>query len=154
MCDRLGNLFGSSYLLILFYTCPSQVQRVRINKTWILVLIGVTHNVLFVTLSWYRFFPQVGVTMTLCFSGGFIAGAIYVNSAHVVRDEVTGNNSQEFGLSLLTLEVSAGQLAGGLLGLYTELALKEHCLYALKLKSFCSSQDTRKNSWTVDHSCK
>ena len=153
MCDRLGNLLGSSYLLIFAYTCPSQVQCMRINKTWILAFIGVSHNLLLVTMSWYRFVPQVGVTMILCFTGGFTAGAIYANSAHLVRDEVTGKNSQEFGLSLLTVGVSAGQLAGGLLGLYTELALKEHCLYALKLKGLCSSQDTRKNSWIVNHSC-
>ncbi|KAL9979599.1 hypothetical protein ACROYT_G017280 [Oculina patagonica] len=153
MCDRLGNFLGCSYLLIFSYTCPSQVQRVRINKTWILALIVVSHNLFLVTMSWYRFVPQVGVTMALCFTGGFAAGAIYVNSAHVVRDEVIGRTSQEFALSLLTVGISAGLLAGGLLGLYTELALKEHCLYALKLKTFCSSHDTRKNSWIVNHSC-
>ena len=148
----LGNLFGLSYLLVVSYTCPSQLKRVRINRIWILALIPVSHNLFFVTMSWYRYASQVGVIMALCFTGGFTAGAIYSNSPHVVREKAVDNNSREFGLCLLTLGVSVGQLAGGLLGLYTEEALKEHCLYALKLKALCFTE-FRKSGWIGNNRC-
>lgn len=152
MCHGLGNFLGLSYLLIVSLTCSSQLKRVRINKIWILAVIGVLHNVLFVTMSWYRYVPQVGVIMALCFTAGFTTGAIYSNSPHVVRDQAADNNSQEFGLSLLTLGTSAGQLAGGLLGLYTEPALREHCLYALKLDVFCYTQ-LKQTGWLGSAHC-
>ena len=44
LCSRLGNFFGLSYLLVVSYTCPSQLKHVRINRIWILALIAVSHN--------------------------------------------------------------------------------------------------------------
>ena len=96
LCGRLGNVFGLSYLLVVSYTCLSQLKHVRINRIWILALIAVSHNLFFVTMSWYRYALQTGVIMALCFTGGFTTGAIYSNSPHVVREKAVDNNSCEF----------------------------------------------------------
>lgn len=153
ICSHLGSLIGLSYLLVVSYTCPNLLKRVHINKTWILALIGVSHNILLVTIAWHRYVSHVGLVMVLCFTAGFTNGAIYSNSLHVVRENAADNNSREFGLSLLTLGVSAGQLAGGLLGLYTEVALREHCLYALKLKALCFTEFTQAG-WVGNNRCR
>lgn len=146
MCHHLGTVIGLSYLLVVSYTCPNQLKRVQINKPWILAVNCVVFNILLVTMSWYRYVHNVGVIMVLCFFSGFANGAIYVNSSHMVREKTADNNTREFGLSLLTLGVSAGLLAGGLLGLYTEPALRERCLYALKLGGLCLTE-FRKGGW-------
>ena len=143
MCSHLGSFIGLSYLLVVSYTCPNQLKRVRIKKTWILALICVSQNIALVAISWYHHqVLNVGPVMVLCFTGGITTGAIYANSAHVVRENLGNNTSREFGLSLLTLGVSAGQLAAGFLGLYTEVALRDRCRYALKMKARCFTQFT------------
>ena len=152
-CDRIGKFLGRSYLLIFSCTCPGQVKRVRINKTWILALIGLSHNLFFVTASWFRFVPHVGIIMALCCSEGFITGAIYVNSPHVVRDKFTSKETREFGLSLLTLGTAAGQIAAGLTGMFMEPALLEHCLHSLTLDTFCFTRFFKAAGWYENLHC-
>ena len=154
LCDKAGEVLGRSYLLIFAYTCSSQLKHVQINKTWILALVSMGHTIFFVTVSWYRIIPQVGVIMALCFTQGFTTGALYLNSPHVARDQISVKNSREFGLAMLILGSVAGQLAGGLLDTFTDPALEEHCLYALKLKTLCYTRFQTGNGWNKSRLCK
>ena len=79
--------------------------------------------------------------------------AIYVNSAYVIEGTLTSTRSREFGLSLLTLGLSAGMLAAGLMGMFIEPAFLEHCLYALKLNEFCFTRFNTAKGWTENLNC-
>ena len=146
--DRIGNFCSSFFLLIFAYTCPDHLGCVLTDKTWMLALIGMSVHLVLVTASWFRFIPHVSIIMVFCFTEGLLTGAIYVNSAYVIKDKLTSTRSRDFGLSLLTLGMSAGQLAAGLMGMFIEPALLEHCLYALKLNEFCFTRFNTAKGWT------
>ena len=152
-CNRIGKFCSSFFLLIFSCTCPDHLGRVLTDKTWILALIGMSVHFVLVTASWFRFIPHVSIIMVLCFTEGLMTGAIYVNYAYAIEDKLTSIRSREFGLSLLTFGVSAGQLAAGLMGMFIEPALLGHCLYALKLNEFCFTRFNTAKGWTEDLHC-
>ena len=152
-CNRIGKF--CSYFFLFIFSCarPDHLGRVLTDKTWILALIGMSVHLVLVTASWFRFIPHVSIIMVLCFTEGLMTGAIYVNSAYVLEGTLTSTRSREFGLSLLTLGVSAGMLAAGLMGMFIEPALMGHCLYALKLNEFCFTRFNTAKGWTENLHC-
>ena len=152
-CDRIGKFCSSFFLVIFSCACPDHLGRVLTDRTWILALIGLSVHFVLVTASCFRFTPHVSIIMVLCFTEGLMAAAIYANSAYAIEDKFTSTRSREFGLSLLTLGVSAGEVAAGFMGMFIEPALLGHCLYALKLNEFCFTRFNTAKGWTENLHC-
>jgi len=76
--------------------------------------------------SWYRFFPGVEIIVTICFSGGFVAGVAFVNCLELVRCSFEGQ-TREFTLAMVFAPIDFGILTASLLGLMVEPILRSHC---------------------------
>ena len=150
---QVGKFLGRSHIFFLSFTCAKVIPYVRVKKTWILALIEIGHLVFFVFASWFRFVPHVSIILILCITEGFVAGSIYVNSAHTVSEVIPEPKQREFALGLLTIGNGLGKLTAGFLGLHVEPQLKKHCVYDLELRGQCITRYPQKSGWTTDKHC-
>lgn len=153
VCYQMGKFLGRSHIFLLSCTCSKVVPYVRVKKTWIFALVEICHLMFFVFASWFRFVPHVSIILTLCVTEGFVAGAMYVNSAHAVSEVVPDPKQREFALGLLTIGNGVGKLAAGFLGLHIEPQLKNHCVYDLELKDQCITRYPAESGWMTDVHC-
>lgn len=150
---HVGKFMGRSHFFLVSAINPKLVHYVRVRRTWILALIASLHGLFFFLASWYRFVPRVEIIIALCFTEGFTAGSMYLNSAHTVSELIADQQKKEFALSLLTVGNACGKLAAGLCGLFQEPLLKKHCVEDLKLGEYCLTRHTRKAGWNKSFNC-
>lgn len=153
VCYHIGKFLGRSHIFFLSCTCSNAIPYVRVRKTWILALIEIAHLLFFVFASWFRFVPHVSIILILCFTEGFVAGSMYVNSAYTVSEVVSEPKQREFALGLLTLGNGLGKLTAGLLGLHVEPQLQYHCVNVLELQDDCITRYQRASGWTTNMYC-
>ena len=153
VCYQVGKFLGRSHIFFLSCTCSKVIPYVRVKKTWILALIEMGHLLFFVFASWFRFVPHVSIILILCVTEGFVAGSMYVNSAHTVSEVISEPKRREFALGLLTIGNGLGKLSAGFLGLHVEPQLKKHCVYDLELRDQCITRYPQKSGWTTDTHC-
>ena len=153
ICYQLGKFLGRSHIFLLSCTCSKMIPYVRVKRTWILALIEIAHLFFFLFASWFRFVPHVSIILILCFTEGFVAGSMYVNSAYTVSEVVSEPKQKEFALGLLTLGDGLGKLTAGLLGLYVEPQLKKHCVYELELQGECITRYHHASGWETNIHC-
>lgn len=153
VCYQVGKFLGRSHIFFLSCTCSKVIPYVRVKKTWILALIEIGHLLFFVFASWFRFVPHVSIILILCITEGFVAGSMYVNSAHTVSEVICEPKQREFALGLLTIGNGLGKLSAGFLGLHVEPHLKKHCVYDLELRDQCITRYPQKSGWTTDKHC-
>lgn len=150
---HVGKFMGRSHFFLVSAINPKLVHYIRVRRTWILALIASLHGLFFFLASWYRFVPRVEIIIALCFTEGFTAGSMYLNSAHAVSELIADQQKKEFALSLLTVGNACGKLAAGLCGLFQEPLLKKHCVEDLKLGEYCLTRHTRKAGWNKSLNC-
>ena len=150
---HVGKFMGRSHFFLVSAINPKLVHYIRVRRTWILALIASLHGLFFFLASWYRFVPRVEIIIALCFTEGFTAGSMYLNSAHTVSELIADQQKKEFALSLLTVGNACGKLAAGLCGLFQEPLLKKHCVEDLKLGEYCLTRHTRKAGWNKSFNC-
>ncbi|EDO34458.1 predicted protein, partial [Nematostella vectensis] len=114
---NIGKFIGRSH--IFFFACllPSLLPYILVRQTWRLAILEFVHFVLFLSLSWFRFIPYVSAVLVLCFTEGFIAGSIYVNSVHTVSKTIAETKRKEFALGLITIGNAVGKMCAGFVGL-------------------------------------
>lgn len=127
LMHHVGKFLGRSHILIAACACPKAVAYIRVRRTWILALVESFHLLFLLMASWFRFFSSVWIVVILCFTVGFTAGSIYVNSAQTVAEQFSDLRRREFALSLLMVGNEVGILAAGLMGLHAEPRLKANC---------------------------
>ncbi|XP_029209755.2 battenin-like [Acropora millepora] len=148
ICYQLGKFLGRSHIFVLTCACANLVPYVRIQRTWILALIGLAHMFFFLTSSWFRFVPHVSIILALCFTEGFVVGSMFLNSIYTVSEKITDPTKREFALSLLTIGDAFGKLTAGMLGLHLEQQLKSHCMIDLKLGNNCITRHQKASGWS------
>ena len=153
VCYHVGKFLGRSHIFLLSCTCSKVIPYVRVRKTWILALVEIAHLVFFLFASWFRFVPHVSIILILCVTEGFVAGSMYLNSAHTVSDVIDDPKEREFALGLLTIGNGLGQLTAGFLGLQVEPHLKKHCVYDLELRDECITRFPQPSGWTKNMHC-
>ena len=153
VCYQVGKFLGRSHIFLLSCTCSKVVPYVRVKKTWIFALIEMAHLMFFTFASWFRFVPHVSIVLILCVTEGFVAGSMYVNSAHTVSEVVSDPKQREFALGLLTIGNGIGKLTAGLVGLHLEPQLKIHCVYDLELQDQCITRYSTESGWETNMRC-
>ena len=144
---HLGKFLGRSHLLFASCICPRMVPYIRVQKTWILTLIEWSHFLFFLMVAWFRFVSSVWIVLIFCFTDGFTAGSIYVNSVHTVSERFPDVHCREFALSLLMVGNDVGKLSAGLMGLHVEPELMSHCINRLGNSVYCLTRHTRAGGW-------
>ncbi|PFX21404.1 battenin-like [Stylophora pistillata] len=153
VCYQVGKFLGRSHIFLLSCTCSKVVPYVRVKKTWIFALVEIAHLLFFVFASWFRFVPHVFIVLILCATEGFVAGSMYVNSAHTVSELVSDPRQREFALGLLTIGNGIGKLTAGVVGLHLEPQLKSHCVYDLELQDQCITRYPTEAGWDTNMRC-
>ena len=122
----MGEVVGRSYLVVLSYMKAEWAEKAKFPYLWVLGIIQIIFLLFFILAAWYRFLPSVWIVLLLTFISGLEVGAFYVNALVFFRDSFEGH-SQEFVMGYIPVAIAGGVLASGLLGLYIEPFLLEHC---------------------------
>ena len=149
----VGKFLGRSHILIASGACPKAISYIRVRKTWILASVECLHLLFFIMASWFRFLSSVWIVVILCFTEGFVAGSIYVNSAHTVSEQFSDLHHREFALSLLMVGNEVGILSAGFMGLYVEPILKANCFNYHDNELYCLTRYRSAASWHSSKKC-
>ena len=150
---HVGKFLGRSHFFVVSTFFPSALPRIAIKKTWLLALLEVLHLVFFFLVAWYRFVTEAWIIILLCFTEGFTAGSMYVNSAHAVSDKIPAPALREFALCILTVGNAFGKLTAGFWGLFQEPMIRRHCLNDLDLGEYCFTRHAHHSAWERAPSC-
>lgn len=131
----IGVLIGRSYAFLAFLIAPN--LNVLVEKTWVLSAFLMVNLLLCVLNSWYRFIPNVGIMLALMFVHGVAAGAMYMNSFTMAGRSEHDARLKEISRAFTTLGSGTGMLAAGLMGLYVESTLREHCFHETGSMELC-----------------
>ena len=153
LCYHVGKFLGRSHMFIISAINPIIISYVHVKRTWVLALIVFLHGIFFLLASWFRFVPRVEIILALCFTEGFTAGSMYLNSALTVSGQITDPEGREFALCLLTVGNACGKLTAGLLGLFQEPFLRRHCYEDLGLGYYCLTRHEHRAAWTRNVNC-
>jgi hypothetical protein len=149
-----GILFGGMGSLLVSCLCHKWIEFFRIRKIWILVLLNVSHVMLFVLASWLHFVPNVIMILVLCFTQGFAYGSTVVHCVTSAVNLFSCARYKGTALGLTEVAKSVGRSTAGLLGLFTERYLREHCTYRLMLGQFCLARHSSQAGWNTSLNCK
>ena len=155
LINNIAIAIGGSVSLVFSFLDNKWSDSFRIRKKmWVLSLLDVTHLLIFVLASWYRFLPNVYVVLVMCFTLGTIHGLTLVNCG--VNSATLFSNPRDNGtaMGLMELGYSVARIAAALLGLSTEQLLREHCINRLMLGRFCLARPASHAEWSTNFSCK
>jgi hypothetical protein len=132
-----GMLFGGMGSLLVSCLCQKWMEFFRIRNIWIPALLNASHLLLFVFASWYRFLPSVIVVLMLCFTQGVLQGSMFVQCMVRAADVFSCARDKGTALGLVELGNFVGRIGAAILGVSTEICLREHCTNKLMLGQFC-----------------
>ena len=111
------------------------------------------HLIFFLFESLYHFVPHLWIMIVLCFTLGFVAGMIVVQSPHAVARKVLPEE-KEFALGLLTIGNGVGAFLGGFVGLAVEPHLTEKCTEQFSTtQRFCFTRQRNSTGWINNIHC-
>lgn len=131
-----GELLGRSYgLIVSTFLCCSSIPAYT-KHTWIFTSFIVASLLLLVFGAWFRFLHSVWIVLGAVLFVGLNTGALY---SCTYAAAAQGSSSRHIGFcrAFLNIAVSAGMIIASLLGLRTELLLKERCLQISENKIYC-----------------
>lgn len=149
----VGTVLGGLELMLVSCLCPGWLTFFRIRRIWILVLINVSHLLFFLFASWYHFVPNVYIVLVLSATHGVLFGSIAVRTLAVCASSFTDSHDRGTAMSIVEIGSSIGRLVSGLVGIYVEDHLREHCTNNLLLGKYCLARFPSKNGWRQNMQC-
>jgi hypothetical protein len=143
----VGYFLGGVELLFVSCIFPDWMTFFKIRKIWFLVLLNVGHLMFFLFASWYHFISNVAVILVLCLTQGLIHGSTTVHCLASSTESFTGTSDKGTALGLVVTGGSVGRLTAGLIGLFVEEYLREHCTNRLMLGKFCLARYRSSVGW-------
>lgn len=141
----LGEMLGRSHRLILSKTrwlyTPTTLLLWLLSSTEMLVLCFA------ILESWYRFLPNVGILLFLCFFAGIIQGMLFPNMLELLHLKFEGAE-REFVMGYAVLPRGLGIFLAAVIGIYVEPILMEHCISIVKESAFCLTRSKSLHSIT------
>jgi len=153
VCHDVGMVLGGSEVLVLSCLCPAWLSVFRIRRIWILALISVGHLMFFLFAAWYHFVPNVYILLVLCVTNGFVFGLISVHSMIAAADQFQDIYRKCLALNAVELGCSTGRLVSGLLGIFVEEYLREHCTNNLLMGQYCLARFKDTIGWDKNFQC-
>ena len=141
------EVVGRSYLVVLSYIKPDWAEKAKFSYLWVLSTIEAILLLFFVLAAWYRFLPSVWIVLLLVFVIGAVFGLTYVNAIAFFRDRFK-DNYEEFAMGFFLVAITGGVFASGLLGLYVEPILREHCTMFTNNSDFCFTRSKSLDRFT------
>lgn len=138
----VGEFLGRALMSVLHAVTPG----FSFTGPSILAAIPVVQAIFFLVSTWYRVVPSLWINWLLCFVMGTTAGMTFTNSFRVITTAATPTHGYLLVICATVAE-SAGVLTAGLLGLYVEPILKEHCLQAFGNHTWCLTRSEDPLFW-------
>lgn len=149
----VGMVLGGSERMVVSCLCPSWLKFLRIRKLWILVLLNVSHLMVFLFASWYHFVPNVYIVLFLSGTHGLVFGSTAVHVVVAAADKFQNSHMKGLSLNITHLGCSLGRLASGLLGIYVEEYLRKHCTNSLLMGRYCLARFDETVGWSQNFHC-
>ncbi|KXJ19369.1 Battenin [Exaiptasia diaphana] len=132
----MGEVLGRSHRSILEMVKPDWLLTPSTFRLWLLAAIeGLILTFLFLE-SWFRFLPDIGTVIFLCFCDGLINGFAFIIGIELVRMTFE-DKEREFAMSITPVAGIFGDLIGALIGLYIEPQLRRHCSLSVANPDHC-----------------
>ena len=135
----MGNLTGRTYALIL--VAINQNCSPYTKHTWAFSSLLAVISVFLVLGSWYRFLTSVWIVLVLMFIVGLLTGLLYTNSYAMAGAGETIRTKTELSRAFVYSGLVAGVLPAALLGMRTELLLREHCMQITTRGAYCLTRN-------------
>ncbi|XP_068736092.1 battenin-like isoform X1 [Montipora capricornis] len=142
-----GDVLGRSYLGLLSL-CGIE-KKFTTRKTWILAFANVSLVIVMVFVSWFRLFSHFYAVYAVVLVNSFLAGACFVNSFHNAGEGL-GVLKVRFCRALLIGALWSANTAVSLIGINTEVLLRQHCL-AFLTEVVCYTRSL--NGWNPSEYC-
>jgi len=136
-----GEVMGRSICGIIGLIKPTWYLKPTRSLLMLLALMEMLHMFFFLLESWYRFLPGIGITLLLCFTGGFIVGLLFFLTFEITRINFEGLE-REFALPLSLVPFVVSVFLAALIGLYVEPIIKEHCMSEAINSEFCFTRSS------------
>jgi hypothetical protein len=133
-----GELIGRSNRSLISLVHPRWLYAPTCKLIWLLSIIEILLMFIVLFESWYRFLPSVAIVLVLCLLSGTIVGLFYNNMFVLIH--VTFEGKQRafvMGYATFPLTLTAGMFVAGLVGLYVEPRLLEHCISTVTESAYC-----------------
>lgn len=146
LSTMMGEFLGRSFISMLRAVAPGFF----FNSSPVLAFFPLAETIFLVLATWFRLVSQVWIIWLLCFVQGTACGMIFSNSYHIIARRVVSNHVA-FNVTLASILETAGILTAGLVGLYVESALKDHCMHHERNISDCFARDIDSTFWEFGH---
>jgi len=153
LCSDVGMVLGGSEVLVASCLCPSWLNFFRIRRLWIPVLLNVSHLMFFLFAAWYHFVPNVYVVLFLSGTHGFVFGSTTVHLLVGAADKFQNPHEKGLALNINELGCAVGRLVSGLLGIFVEEYLREHCTNNLLMGQYCLARFAVSAGWDKNFQC-
>ena len=125
LASGIGDLLSRPYLVYLSLCAIG--DKFVVKKTWVPALLTVFITIFMVCDSWFRLIPEFSFALVLVVFNTFLQGIVYVNS-FLNAGEGLSVEEKRFCRALMASAIWLPNVVGGLIGLDTEIQLRQHCL--------------------------
>lgn len=125
LASGIGDLLSRPYLVYL--SLCDIGDKFVVKKTWVPALLTVFITIFMVCDSWFRLIPEFSFALVLVVFNTFLQGIVYVNS-FLNAGEGLSVEEKRFCRALMASAIWLPIVVGGLIGLDTEIQLRQHCL--------------------------
>ena len=153
MAGNIGLVFGGMELMLVSRLFPKRVNTFFSQNIWILILVSLGHVIFFVVASWYRFVPSVYVILLLSVTHGFLVISIIVRAMSSASECFTKSSDRGTAMVITEVAISMGGLGSGLLGIFVEDYLRQHCVNNLLMGKFCLARFSSAAGWSKNLNC-
>jgi hypothetical protein len=131
-----GEMIGRSHRSVISFINSRWLYVPTCKQLWAFSFLVFLILLFTVFESWYRFLPGVATVFVLCLLGGFLGGLLFNNFPEILRSRFT-ERQREFGMGFALSPVSTGIMGAGIIGLFVEPRLLEHCVSTVIDSAYC-----------------
>lgn len=131
-----GEMVGRCHRTVISFFNPRWLYVPTLIQLWAFSILIFLHLLFAVFEAWYRFLPGVTAILVICLSSGTLGGLLFNNFPEVLRLRFT-KREREFGMGYALSPVSTGILSAGVIGLFVEPRLLEHCISTVLDTVYC-----------------
>lgn len=149
----IGMILGGSEIMFVSCLCPGLLKFIRVRRLWIPILLNISHLMFFLLEAWYHFLPNVYVLLLLCCTHSFVFGSTTVNVLANAADKFPNTHVKGVALNITEFGAVVARLTSGLLGLFVEQYLREHCTNNLLMGKYCLARFDKIVGWKENLDC-
>lgn len=150
----IGMVLGSCELMVVSCLCPGFINVFRIRRLWIFIPLNVGHLMFFLFAAWYHFVANIYILLVLCATHGLVFGLTCVHVFVAAANRFESTHEKGLALNITELGSSLGKLVSGMLGIFVEAYLRQHCTNNMLMGKYCLARFSSSVGWNNNLECK